>query len=307
MSIQSLCFSAANPQHVPRNPQSGCSNLSPKLISMVPPPSTFSVAGSCLPDLSAQVKEKILCLEIMGINSSKALTINPSLEVTTLDSINTVVSYLQSKGLHYKDLGRILGMCPTILTSDVRRDLAPVFRFLREELGVRESNYRRIIKKCPRLLISSVPDQLKPTLTYLRRIGFDNDETLACQDPILLVSSVENTLMPKLDHLQSEIGLSRDESLEMVLRCPALFTFSIENNLKPKLGFFVDVMNGDLKEIREFPQYFGFSLEKRIKPRYSILVENHVTSIVPLSFMLKTTDLEFRQLIIDKTARRRRS
>lgn len=89
-------------------------------------------------------------------------------------------------------------MCPTILTSDIRTELNPVFMFLSNDLNVPENAFRRVIKKCPRLLISSVEDQLKPALFYLQRLGFNDLEALAYQDPILLVSSVEHTLIPKL-------------------------------------------------------------------------------------------------------------
>ncbi|PKI26268.1 hypothetical protein CRG98_049043, partial [Punica granatum] len=87
-------------------------------------------------------------------------------------SIHSVVSFLQSKGIHQKDLARIFGMCPRILSSDIRSDLAPVFAFLSQDLKVPEHGFRRAVNKCPRLLVSSVPDQLKPALFYLQRLGF---------------------------------------------------------------------------------------------------------------------------------------
>lgn len=137
-------------------------------------------------------------------------------------------------------------------------------------------------------------DQLKPALFYLQRLGFKDLEALAYNDCILLVSSVEKTLIPKLKHIES-LGLSRDEAVDMVLRCPSLFTFSVENNYKPKFEYFAGVMDRKLEELKEFPQYFAFSLEKRIKPRHMELVRSGLT--LPLSLMLKTTDEEFREVI----------
>ncbi|XP_073005474.1 transcription termination factor MTEF1, chloroplastic [Typha latifolia] len=247
-----------------------------------------------LPDLPAHVKQKIISLEIMGVNSGRALCLNPAIRDASLDSIHSIISYLQSKGIHFKDLGRILGMCPKILTSSIRTDLSPVFAFLSNDLGVPDSNFRRVINKCPRLLTSSVRDQLLPSLFYLQRLGFKDLDSLAYQDPVLLVSSVEKTLMPKLEFLMG-LGLPREEAVEMVLRCPGLFTFSIERNFKPKYDYFVQEMKGSLMEIKEFPQYFAFSLEKRIKPRHREVVEKGIR--MPLSVMLKTTEEEFRELI----------
>ncbi|KAK4709840.1 hypothetical protein R3W88_004353 [Solanum pinnatisectum] len=213
-------------------------------------------------NISLQFKEKILCLEIMGVDSGKALSQNPY-------------------------FARIFGMYPTILTSDVRSELNLGFNLLSKDLRVPEDNFRKVINKCPRLLICSVKDQLKPTLFYLQRLGFTDVHHLAYQDPILLVSSVENNL-----------GFTRREAVEMTLRCPGLFTFSIQNNFKSKFDYFSQQMKGELDELKDFPQYFAFSLDKRIKPRHIQLVDNGVS--MPLSLMLKTTDEEFNHLISQK-------
>ncbi|KAG6407420.1 hypothetical protein SASPL_130446 [Salvia splendens] len=248
-------------------------------------------------NISFQFKEKILCLEIMGVDSGRALAVNPALHTASLHAIHDIVTFLQSKGIHLKDLGRIFGMCPTVLTSDIKSGLAPVFHFLSHDLRVSDLNFRRVINKCPRLLISSVRDQLKPALLYLQRLGFTDLHALAYQDPILLVSSVENTLIPKLNYFVS-LGFSKSDAVKMVLRCPALFTFSIENNFKPKLEYFTGEMKGELGELKEFPQYFAFSLENRIKPRHMEVVRSGVKVGLPL--MLKATDEEFRELLMRK-------
>lgn len=245
-------------------------------------------------NLSLQFKEKILCLEIMGIDTGKALSLNPSLHTASLDSIHAIVSFLQSKGIHQKDLPRIFGMCPKILTSTITTDLVPVFEFLFRDLGVPKHKLRRVINKCPRLLVCCVQEQLKPALSYLKKLGFRDMTALACQDPVLLVSNVEHTLIPKLKFLEG-IGFDELEAKSMVLRCPGLFTFSLENNFKPKYEYFRDEMNGTLEELRGFPQFFAFSLEKRIQPRHLEVRDSGV--LLPLSLMLKSTDEEFQELL----------
>ncbi|KAB1222691.1 mTERF domain-containing protein 1, mitochondrial [Morella rubra] len=286
-----LCFSHQKPSSLPPN----CDQLSTTLTAK--PKSPLQKHPLYTPthaNLSLQIKEKILCLEIMGVDAGKALSQNPSLHGATLESIHSIISFLQSKGIRQSDLPRIFGMCPKVLTSSIKTDLYPVFSFLSQELKVPDHSFRRVINRCPRLLASSVRDQLKPALVYLRRLGFKNMEALAYHDSVLLVSSVENTLIPKLKYLES-LGLSRDDAVGMVLRCPSLLTFSIENNFKPKYEYLAEVMEKTMEELKEFPQYFAFSLEKRIKPRHVKVLQSGME--IPLPLMLKSTDEEFEELM----------
>ncbi|XP_031274198.1 transcription termination factor MTEF1, chloroplastic [Pistacia vera] len=291
----SLCISSSQSQSQSSSPSNSQQQLSFHLATK--PKSLLQnhpLYLSAHANLSLQIQEKIIFLEIMGIESGKVLSLNPSLHSAPLHYIHSIISFLRSKGIRHKDLPRIFGMCPKLLTANIKTDIDPVFNFLSQDLKVPEHNFRRVINKCPRLLVSSVRDQLKPALFFLQRLGFKDLETLAYQDSILLVSSVENTLIPKLKYLEG-IGLSRDEALVMVLRCPALFTFSLENNYKPKYEYFVEVIKGDLEELKHFPQYFAFSLEKRIKPRHIESVKSGVKLSLPA--MLKSTDEEFNELI----------
>ncbi|KAL1328524.1 hypothetical protein HN51_038358 [Arachis hypogaea] len=244
--------------------------------------------------LSLQFKEKILCLEIMGVDAGKALSQNPALTTASMESIQSIISFLLSKDIQHKDIPRIISMCPKILTSDINAQLDPVFDFLSQDLKVPDHSFRKVINKCPYLLTASVVDQLKPTLFYLRRFGLKDLKALAYQEPVLLVSSVEKSLIPKLRYLES-LGFSKDEVKDMVLRCPSLLTFNIEVNFRPKFEYLVGEMGKKLKELKEFPQYFSFSLENRIKPRHMEVLQSGIN--LPLSLMLKSTDQEFRELI----------
>ncbi|KAL2338240.1 hypothetical protein Fmac_012686 [Flemingia macrophylla] len=178
------------------------SSPSRSTVHVVPKPTSLLQNHPLYPQTHAkhslELKEKILCLEVMGVDAGKALSQNPDLRTVSMESIHSIISFLMSKGLQEKDLPRIFGMCPKILTSDIKTDLNPVFDFILQELKVPEHSFRRVVNKCPRLLTSSVKDQLRPAFIYLRRLGFKNLEALAYQDSVLLVPNVENTLNPKL-------------------------------------------------------------------------------------------------------------
>lgn len=79
----------------------------------------------------------------------------------------------------------------------------------------------------------------------------------------------------------------------MVRRFPQLFCYGIKGNLEVKLGFLVNEMKRELREVKEFPQYFSYSLEKRIKRRHLVCEEKGV--VFTLRAMLKPNDEEFRE------------
>ncbi|XP_006650689.2 transcription termination factor MTEF1, chloroplastic-like [Oryza brachyantha] len=302
-----LCSFYASTSLPVAKPHSVPSSSSRPSCTAVPAPATLTAAAAALslhlPELPSRVKDKILSLELMGVDYGRALALNPALRDAAPESIHAVVAFLQSRGLHFKDLGRVFGMCPSLLTASVRADLRPVFAFLTDDLGVPDTAYRRVVVKCPRVLACSVRDQLRPALLYLRRLGFRDGRALAFQDPILLVSSVERTMIPKLDFLAG-LGMSRDDAVAMVLRCPALFTFSVERNYKPKFEYLVSVMGGGVDDIKAFPQYFTFSLDKRIAPRHRAAADAGVA--MPLPDMLKATDDEFREMLDKELELRKR-
>ncbi|KAJ4975003.1 hypothetical protein NE237_008177 [Protea cynaroides] len=245
-------------------------------------------------------RKKLLYLEALNVDSSKALEKNPDIRSAPLDSLKSVEKCLYSMGIERSDVGRIFEMHPQLLTCDPHTHLYPVFDFLLNDVGISYHDVRKSIIRCPRLLVSSVTDKLNPALYFLRRLGFVGPHAITCQTTLLLVSSVEGTLLPKLEYLQS-LGFSYKETVTMVLRSPGLLTFSISNNFQPKVEYFLNEMNGDLAELKSFPQYFSFSLDGKIKPRHRLLVEHRFS--LPLSEMLKVSDGEFRERLVEMRLR----
>lgn len=54
-----------------------------------------------------------------------------------------------------KDIVRIVDICPDIITANIKDDLASVFEFLTEDLGVADEHFHLVLNKCPRILAAS--------------------------------------------------------------------------------------------------------------------------------------------------------
>ncbi|XP_027096620.2 transcription termination factor MTEF1, chloroplastic-like [Coffea arabica] len=247
-------------------------------------------------DSGLKFREKIIYLESLKVNPTKALQKNPNLRSAPLSSLQSVEHCLSSMGIEQSALGRILDMFPQLLTADPSNQIYPVFEFLLNDVEIPYSDIRKCISRCPRLLVSGVESQLKPALEFLIKLGFVGANRITCQTTVLLVSNVDHTLTPKIDFLMG-LGFEYNEVAKMVIRSPALLTFSIENNFMPKLEYFLEEMNGDLEELKRFPQYFSFNLEGKIKKRHRILVEHGLS--LPLSKMLTVSDGEFNARLIE--------
>lgn len=242
--------------------------------------------------VNEEVREKLAYLESIGVDTYSAITENPSISATSLNSIQSVVKFLQTMGMLDTDLGRLFGICPEALTASVSRQLRPIFTFLLREVQIPAIRLRRVIYRRPRLLACSVKEQLRPTLYFLQRLGF----TDVGKYSFLLPCSVEGKLMPRLQYFQN-LGLSYKDAVSMFLKFPPLFNYSVEGNFRPKLDYLVNDMGGNVDDLKAFPQYFAFSLEKRIKPRHRFVVENDIE--LPLSVMLRAKDEDFYHRLKD--------
>ncbi|EPS58018.1 hypothetical protein M569_16800 [Genlisea aurea] len=256
-----------------------------------------SASDTVAEDAGIRFRKKVMYLESLNIDTSKALHLNPNLRSAPLSTLQSVTRCLYSMGLDLSSIGRILDMHPKLLTVDPYSDIYPVLDFLLNTVELPFPEVSKSIQRCPRLLVTDVDAQLRPTFEFLSDLGFVGSNRLNSQTSLLLVSSIESTLMRKIDFFVG-IGIDYDDVRNMVLRSPGLLTFSIENNLRPKVEYFLNEMKGDLGEIKSFPQYFSFSLERKIRPRHRLLMDYGFS--LSLSEMLKASYGDFIRRLAGK-------
>lgn len=263
-------------------------------FSLVKIPNCYSQSPSPKPPLllkfRTSYRDNLRYLTSIGIiDSVTKIHRNPSPE--TLLQVLSTVNFLKSKGFSESHFARFAYLIPQVFTPEFNpSDLQPVFDFLTDDLAASEEESRDLILLCPRILQSSVQFCLRPTFRYLRDIGVEN-----LNKPSNLNAHLLNTRVKRLEEtvwFLRDIGFSREESIKICERLPAIFGYSIDNNLWPKFDYLVGEMERSVGEIKGFPQYFAFSLEKRIKPRHMHLKRRNVED-VSLKKMLMWNDQKF--------------
>ncbi|KAL5981243.1 hypothetical protein ACLOJK_029164 [Asimina triloba] len=262
------------------------------------PPHYHQINSSSSIDAGLLFRQKMLYLQHhLNLDATKALTLNPDIRSAPISTLHSAETCLLSFGIPPSHFPRIFGMHPILLTSSPHAYLYPVFDFLLNEAHIPFPDLPKSVCRCPRLLVSSVPLQLRPTLHFLRGLGFGGGHrAISSLITTLLVSSIDSTLIPKLDYIQS-LGFSYDEAVHMVRRSPALLTLSIQNNFCPKVDYFLNHMNGDIQQLKDFPHFFCFSLHRKIIPRHRRLLEHGLS--MRLEDMLTVSDGEFRERLIE--------
>ncbi|GLJ52803.1 hypothetical protein SUGI_1124870 [Cryptomeria japonica] len=118
--------------------------------------------SSQLLSLSFNLREKVLYLELMGVDSTKALRDNPSVLRASLSSIKDVVGYLKQMGILYKDFRKIL----VLLVSSVEKSFVPKLEYL-QSLGFSYKEAVEMVVRAPNIFRASVENNLQPKIDFL--------------------------------------------------------------------------------------------------------------------------------------------
>lgn len=260
-----------------------------------PTPNRNSITPNRYPNTNGYIKFRTTYRD--NLRYLKTLTIiDPKTKPNNLplpdavDHILATVTFLKSQSFSDADIPRLAHQCPHLFSTAVDPTvIAPVFRFLSDDLLATSDESRGLILRCPKLLFSDAEHFLRPTLQFLREVGVSGLNRPTNRNAHLLNTRVQK-LRVRVRFLE-EVGFSYEEATNACARLPAILGYDVENNLWPKFVYLVKEMERELDELKRFPQYFGFSLEKRIVPRHLHLKERGVR--IPLNRMLMWGDDKF--------------
>lgn len=234
----------------------------------------------------------------------------PGLLLLDAARITRTAAFLSSRpvGFNHKNLRSLLRRAPWVLVYDIDTEMAPATLFLRDTLGVPDTEpLQRFILASP-LLLGTSQAAMHDVTNFLREVvGLEHNMLLVAvrSFPPLLTCSVLHTLEPAVAFLKNEFGLTTDELARVVRAFPAVLTLDVESNMRPVVEYFrhrgvvnvgrivkrlPPILGYDLEttiipkmkyveddlglsnfDILSFPGYFSYSMEKCIQPRTKFL------------------------------------
>jgi hypothetical protein len=127
---------------------------------------------------------------------------------------------------------------PSLLQYSIESNLRPKLKYLKEEVGIEQTDLTQMVVTNPTLLGSSLSQTIVPTIQGLsEKCDFAPEEIcqILVQVPQLLTLNWKTNLEPKLVFLKNRLGLSRSMLGSLVKTMPRLLVHSVVRSLEPKL------------------------------------------------------------------------
>ncbi|KAL0447039.1 UNVERIFIED_CONTAM: Transcription termination factor MTEF1, chloroplastic [Sesamum latifolium] len=148
-------------------------------------------------DSGLKFRQKLLFLQSLKVNTTKALQLNPNLRAAPLSTLHSITQCLSSMGLGLSAIGRILDI--------VESTLMPKIEYL-VGLGIEYEEVRNMVLRSPGLLTFSVENNYKPKAEYfLKEMNGDLEEIK--RFPQYFSFSLERKIKPR-HQLLMEHGVS---------------------------------------------------------------------------------------------------
>jgi len=192
------------------------------------------------------------------------------------------------------DLPKVIASFPQILLVDQPEELYSVARFLKNYIGISVRDIPLVLQSYPALLGASFI-QMQQVIAFMRAQDVPRDAlpSIFRAFPALLTTDPDETMMPVVDFLRNEIGISNVG--RFITRLPPVLTYSIEEELLPKWKFVEEYCQYGTYEISRFPAFFSYPLDRVIKTRFVYMkeVKRIPPRFVQLDAVLRFGDKDF--------------
>ncbi|GAB2291257.1 Transcription termination factor mterf2, chloroplastic [Dionaea muscipula] len=186
----------------------------------------------------------------------------------SMEELDGIVDYLESKGVNRDWMGYIVGRCPEILAFSMDELTTRVGFYM--DMGMNEHDFGTMVYDCPKVLGYLTLDEMKSKVSYIMEFGLNIEDVgrLLAFKPQLMVSSIEEKWKPLIKYLHY-LGVGRDGLRRILVIRPIVFCVDLETTIVPKVRFLQDIgIQEDAigRMLVKFPSLLTYSLHKKIRP-----------------------------------------
>ena len=220
-------------------------------------------------DVDRTLRPKIEFFQLVGFEGSElcdfisknSTILTSSLKRTLVPSVEAVRKIVCNE----RDFVQVLFRCGRILPK--YQKLVANVAFL-ESCGIVGSQLSMLLKRQSRLFIAPEAS-LRNHVSRAVDMGFHENSRMLVHALHTISGLSYKTFMRKLEFIQC-FGFSKDESLQMFRRSPALLRTS-EKKLKAGIEFFLHTVMIPKSVLVHRPNVLMYSIEDRVVPRYRVL------------------------------------
>lgn len=204
-------------------------------------------------------------------------------------TIEKILEVFRTYGFKMEDIKRFILKNTKLLFADVDK-LAGTMEMLKIEFLMDDSALRNFLSKDSSSLLSVSAPYIASLRRLFEKLGFTKAQftLMVVRHPHLLMYSMTKMIKPRFQRYL-EIGLSKEEALEMFSQEPSMFGKSYSQNFAPKISWFEDYVGVNRNILlhdwlAKHPAWLQSSLSV-YQEKYKMLVESGMSKDDLLDFL----------------------
>ncbi|XP_074285782.1 transcription termination factor MTERF2, chloroplastic [Silene latifolia] len=186
----------------------------------------------------------------------------------SIEELDEIVSYLESKGVRKDWMGYVLSRCAELLAFEMKELETRVSFYT--DMGMNDHDFGTMVYDYPKVLGYFTLEEMKQKVNYLKDFGLNNEDVgrLLAFKPQLMACGIEERFKPLLKFFYY-LGVNKDGVRKILVVKPVVFCVDLETTIVPKVQFLLDM---GIKEdavgrmLVKFPPLLTYSLYKKIRP-----------------------------------------
>jgi mTERF domain-containing protein, mitochondrial len=194
---------------------------------------------------------------------------------------------------------KVLLSFPRYCDYSLDRTIAPVIKYLVDDLGFTADEVRAMMARYPRII--SYTSALKSQVGFFRfEMGLSATTVkMFLRRSPSLVGLATDTIRAKLRYFSERLNLTNDDVKAMIGTMPQLLLLDVDNNVEHKIEYLSTELGVNVgRVVQKLPAVLAYSLERRITPRVKVIQRFGLSLDYCLPIVLQKTNENFLKWVL---------